>query len=108
MPDAREGIALIHAAGGCSSVAHPALSGLVERDLRALAAAGLDGVEVDHPGQTPDVRKNLVPTPDPLASGRRRDPITMRTTQVECVSEKNAWKLPNLLDMRPGPPGRTP
>jgi predicted metal-dependent phosphoesterase TrpH len=40
-------------------VAHPALSGLKEADLRAFAEAGLCGVEVDHPGQTPDVRKTL-------------------------------------------------
>lgn len=59
MPEAAEAIALVHGAGGCATVAHPALSGLKEADLRALAAAGLDGIEVDHPGQTPDVRKTL-------------------------------------------------
>lgn len=59
MPEARDAIALLREAGGCASVAHPALSGLREADLRALAEAGLCGVEVDHPGQTPDVRKTL-------------------------------------------------
>ncbi len=59
MPDAAEAIALIRGAGGCATVAHPALSGLVEKDLRALAAAGMVGLEADHPAQTPDVRKNL-------------------------------------------------
>lgn len=58
-PDATEAIALIRRAGGCAAVAHPALSGLFEPDLRALTGAGLAGLEVDHPGHTPDVRRSL-------------------------------------------------
>lgn len=59
LPSAKEALAAIHAAGGCATVAHPALSGLGEADLRELAAMGLDGVEVDHPKQTRDQRRKL-------------------------------------------------
>lgn len=49
MPDA---IAMIHAAGGLAVLAHPGPAGTRER-LVALAAIGLDGVEVKHPGHSP-------------------------------------------------------
>jgi 3',5'-nucleoside bisphosphate phosphatase len=49
MPDA---IAMIHEAGGIAVLAHPGWAGTRER-LEALAAQGLDGVEVRHPGHTP-------------------------------------------------------
>lgn len=52
-------VALIRGAGGAAVLAHPGLvagyAPLVER----LAAAGLDGVEVVHPKNPPDVRENL-------------------------------------------------
>ena len=48
MPDA---IAMIHAAGGLAVLAHPGAAGTRER-LTALAALGLDGVEVKHPGHS--------------------------------------------------------
>lgn len=41
-------VAVIHAAGGVASLAHPGKHGLEER-LKALAADGLDAVEVFHP-----------------------------------------------------------
>ncbi len=49
MPDA---IAMIHAAGGLAVLAHPGGAGTRER-LTALAALGLDGVEVKHPSHSP-------------------------------------------------------
>ena len=49
MPDA---IAMIHDAGGLAVLAHPGGAGTRER-LTALAALGLDGVEVKHPGHSP-------------------------------------------------------
>jgi predicted metal-dependent phosphoesterase TrpH len=49
MPDA---IAMIHAAGGLAVLAHPGGAGTRER-LTALAAQGLDGVEVKHPSHSP-------------------------------------------------------
>ena len=48
MPDA---IAMIHDAGGLAVLAHPGYSGTRER-LEALAAQGLDGIEVKHPGHS--------------------------------------------------------
>lgn len=48
MPDA---IAMIHEAGGIAVLAHPGASGTRER-LESLAALGLDGIEVKHPGHS--------------------------------------------------------
>ena len=40
-------------------MAHPSISRLNAADLRALARLGLDGVEIDHPKQGRDQRRNL-------------------------------------------------
>ncbi len=48
-----DAIALIHRAGGIAVLAHPGPEGN-RRWLESLAALGLDGVEVRHPGHTPD------------------------------------------------------
>jgi 3',5'-nucleoside bisphosphate phosphatase len=50
--DMRDAIAMIHAAGGLAVLAHPGSGGTRER-LTALAAIGLDGVEVKHPSHSP-------------------------------------------------------
>jgi 3',5'-nucleoside bisphosphate phosphatase len=47
----REAIAMIHAAGGIAVLAHPGAAGTRER-LESLAALGMDGVEVKHPGHS--------------------------------------------------------
>jgi predicted metal-dependent phosphoesterase TrpH len=47
----REAIELVHQAGGLAVLAHPGASATRAR-LEALAALGLDGVEVRHPGHT--------------------------------------------------------
>jgi predicted metal-dependent phosphoesterase TrpH len=56
-------IALVKAAGGVTVFAHPAASsrGAVvdESVIAALAAAGLDGLEVDHPDHDPVTRERL-------------------------------------------------
>jgi predicted metal-dependent phosphoesterase TrpH len=52
-------IAIIHAAGGLAVLAHPGPAGTRER-LTALAALGLDGVEVRHPGHSPNDTNRLV------------------------------------------------
>lgn len=49
----RDAIAMIHRAGGLAIVAHPGAAGTRER-LRKMIDEGLDGVEVLHPGHTPD------------------------------------------------------
>ena len=48
----REAIAMVHAAGGLAVLAHPGAGGTRER-IEALAALGLDGVEVKHPSHSP-------------------------------------------------------
>src|ERR1700761_9646782 len=54
-------IALIRAAGGASVLAHPRSPGYEVSDdqIRALAAAGLTGLEVWHPDHSPAVRGRL-------------------------------------------------
>jgi predicted metal-dependent phosphoesterase TrpH len=56
-------VALIRGAGGVAVLAHPSLhagAGAVpEPVIRAMAAAGLDGLEVDHPDQEPAERARL-------------------------------------------------
>lgn len=47
----RDAIAMIHAAGGLSVLAHPGGSGTRER-IDALRALGLDGIEVKHPSHS--------------------------------------------------------
>jgi predicted metal-dependent phosphoesterase TrpH len=56
-----EAIALIRAAGGVSVLAHPRSEGYEVSDdqIRALAAAGLTGLEVWHPDHSPAVRGRL-------------------------------------------------
>jgi predicted metal-dependent phosphoesterase TrpH len=46
-----DAIAMIHEAGGLAVLAHPGAAGTRER-LTALAALGMDGVEVRHPGHS--------------------------------------------------------
>ena len=48
-----EAIALVHAAGGIAVLAHPGAAG-TRQWLETLAALGLDGVEVRHPGHSAD------------------------------------------------------
>lgn len=56
-------IALVRGAGGVSVIAHPRTSdrsmNLPDELLEELAAAGLGGVEVDHPDQTEPTRREL-------------------------------------------------
>ncbi len=56
-PSAREAIALIHAAGGRATLAHPAADKVERAQLEALAGAGLDGVEIFRPETPTDVRE---------------------------------------------------
>ena len=55
-----EAIALVHAAGGVASVAHPGLLTKPVEAVRSLAAVGLDGVEVWHAKNPPELRDELL------------------------------------------------
>jgi predicted metal-dependent phosphoesterase TrpH len=52
-----EAVELVHGAGGVAVLAHPSVHAgaapVPEPVIRAMAAAGLDGLEVDHPDQPP-------------------------------------------------------
>jgi 3',5'-nucleoside bisphosphate phosphatase len=58
-----EAVELIRGAGGVAVLAHPSLHAgagpVPEPVIRAMAAAGLDGLEVDHPDQAPPERARL-------------------------------------------------
>ena len=58
-----EAVQLIRGAGGVAVLAHPSLHAgagpVPEPVIRAMAAAGLDGLEVDHPDQAPAERARL-------------------------------------------------
>lgn len=56
-PSARDAIALIHAASGTATLAHPAADKVERGELEALAEAGLDGVEIFRPETPTDVRE---------------------------------------------------
>lgn len=60
---AAEAIRLVGDAGGVTVLAHAAAAGrgriVGDADLEALAAAGLDGLEVDHPDHDPAARARL-------------------------------------------------
>ncbi|MFN2443147.1 MAG: PHP domain-containing protein [Thermoanaerobaculia bacterium] len=51
-----EAIALVHAAGGLTSLAHPTLYADPERLLQTIIPLGLDGIEVHHPDVDPASR----------------------------------------------------
>ena len=63
---ADEAIRLLHAAGGTATLAHPGPSQVTEPTLRALAQAGLDGLEVFHVDHVPSQREALLRTADAL------------------------------------------
>jgi 3',5'-nucleoside bisphosphate phosphatase len=63
VPDA---VALVRAAGGTATIAHPAVSRLDARDLARLRAAGVDGVEVHHADHDPGTRERLLRVADDL------------------------------------------
>lgn len=56
--DADAAIDLVHAAGGVTALAHPGVDDLTDA-LPALAAAGLDALEVDHPAHSRATRDRL-------------------------------------------------
>lgn len=59
--DAPEAIALVHGAGGVAVLAHPGLlpEGGRGRLIRSLAAAGLDGIEVEHSRHSSEERRRF-------------------------------------------------
>jgi predicted metal-dependent phosphoesterase TrpH len=93
--DTAEAIRLVRAAGGVAVLAHPAAerqhAPLPVGDLRALAAAGLWGVELDHP----ENRADWLP---PLRAAAAR--LGLRATGA---SDYHGAGKPNLLGERSTP-----
>ncbi len=53
-----DAITMVHRCGGITVLAHPGPEGRAER-VATLAAAGLDGLEIRHPGHAPEVESRL-------------------------------------------------
>ena len=94
--DPVDAVALIDGAGGVCALAHPGMWGdqssvpveLIER----MAAAGMRGLEVDHPDHTPEVRERyrtlagrlgLIATGGSDCHGTRYDPVRLGTSLCE-------------------------
>lgn len=97
-----EAIGLIRAAGGVAVLAHPwsrgARATLGEGVLEELAAAGLAGVEVDHPDHDADERAGLgavarrlglltTGSSDHHGTGKTRNPLGVETTDPDVYAE---------------------
>lgn len=54
-----EVIPVVHRAGGVAILAHPASSRVDDDEIRALAALGIDGFEVEHPKHGSSARRRL-------------------------------------------------
>jgi 3',5'-nucleoside bisphosphate phosphatase len=63
---AEEAVRLLHAAGGTATLAHPGPSKVTTPTLQALAASGLDGLEVFHADHVPSQREAFLRTADAL------------------------------------------
>ena len=100
---ADDAVKLIHGAGGTATLAHPGVSKISEYELKSLATAGLDGVEVEHSDHPPSMRAQLrgwadalklVPTAgsdfhgEAVAPGRKLGSASMATEQFERLHEK--------------------
>jgi len=94
--DPVDAVALIDGAGGVCALAHPGMWGdqssvpveLIER----MAAAGMRGLEVDHPDHTPEMRERyrtlagrlgLIATGGSDCHGTRYDPVRLGTSLCE-------------------------
>ena len=94
--DPMDAVALIGGAGGVCTLAHPGMWGdqssvpveLIER----MAAAGMRGLEVDHPDHTPEMRERyrtlagqlgLIATGGSDCHGTRYDPVRLGTSLCE-------------------------
>jgi predicted metal-dependent phosphoesterase TrpH len=117
--DPVRGVALLRAAGGGVVLAHPGVSedggGAVTADLLdELVAAGLDGVEVDHPTHTPDMVarwRDLAQARGLLVTGASdfhgdRKPIALgeRTTTAATLEQLQALASNRMHDRVPVSP----
>jgi predicted metal-dependent phosphoesterase TrpH len=94
-----QGVALIHSAGGVAVLAHPGLVNDYDSLAIRLVAAGLDGVEVNHPKNAPDVRArlwelveqyHLIPTGGSDFHNAERGPMASEIPPDGCVARLEA------------------
>ncbi len=103
----RESVALIHAAGGFASLAHPTRYDQPESASRAFAAAGGDGLEVHYRSDGPDQvangaqlarRLGLIPTVGSDFHGLRPDELRPATVPLPDHAANRLFDL--LKDLR--------
>ena len=96
--DPAAAIGLVHEAGGVSVLAHPGTPGyeVANGVIAGLAAAGLAGVEVWHPGQPPAERSRLRVLADELglvATGGSDDHGALTGYRIGCeTTPPDAWE----------------
>jgi predicted metal-dependent phosphoesterase TrpH len=90
-PAPEEAVALVRGAGGAAVLAHPRAGGralrMTDESIAALAAAGLAGIEVSHPEQTPADRAALTALAEDLglvATGGSDDHGTQTSDRIGC------------------------
>ncbi|MGZ6124133.1 MAG: PHP domain-containing protein [Myxococcales bacterium] len=55
-----DAVRMVHEAGGTATIAHPGANGISRQELKAIADAGLDGVEAWHPEHPPNQAEAFV------------------------------------------------
>lgn len=90
-----EAIRLIHVAGGTATIAHPGVNKVEKFELEKLKAEGLDGVEVMHSDQQPEIRQkylaiceelDLIPTAGSDFHGEKVNPgRTLGTANMDAA-----------------------
>lgn len=106
---AHEAIALLHAAGGTATLAHPGLDRIDRHQIRQLREAGLDGLEVFHADHHPSQREkylkiatelDLVPTAgsdfhgEGLSPGRKPGDSPLEPRYFEALRARAAPRKP--------------
>jgi len=108
--DATEVMGVVHRAGGVAILAHPGSSRIGPDQIRALAALGLDGFEVQHPKHGASARKKLrtlIEDTGLLASGgsdfhgpgRGRTQLGDHAVELECMEVLRSASL-NYRDLQ--------
>ena len=115
--DPVDAVALIDGAGGVCVLAHPGMwgdqSSVPEDLIERMAAAGMRGLEVDHPDHTPEMRDRyraladrlgLVATGGSDCHGTRYDPVRLGT----CLCDPDAFAALRALARHGSPTSPAP
>jgi 3',5'-nucleoside bisphosphate phosphatase len=115
--DPVDAVGLIAAAGGVCALAHPGMwgdqSSVPDELIERMAAAGMRGLEVDHPDHTPEMRERyrdiagrlgLIATGGSDCHGTRYDPVRLGTS----LCDPDAFDALRAFAPHGSPPAPTP